>query len=158
MHRHSALVPQVGRTHAVWPRLALSIVLALGIATVVRICALPIDVSGTAQPASFVADAKGNDAIAYPAHVALAMALEAFRCSATATGLQWLKAAAHARSAAEVARAASGLAAVRERSSAAEPVQTALCEFLRGGIASASQARAMAQAGISCPERPDAAP
>ena len=149
MHHHSAPVPQVGLTHAVWPRLALAIVLVLGIATVVRICAVPLDMSGTAQPASLVADAKGNDAIAYPAHVALATTLEAFRCSATAAGLQWLKAAAHARSAAEVARAVSGLAAARERSSEEEPVQTALCEFLRGGIASASQARAMAQAGIS---------
>jgi hypothetical protein len=151
MRRDSALVPPLGLPRAAWPRLALSLTLLLGMAAAVRVCAAPLDVSGTAPPPAFVASGKENDAVAYPAHVALATTLEAFHCSATATGLQWLKAAAHARSAAEVARAASGLSAARQRSSAADPLGSALCEFLRGGTASAGQASALAQAGIVCP-------
>jgi hypothetical protein len=158
MRRHSALGSHVALVHATWPRIALSIVVILGIAAVVRVCAAPVDVSGTTQPPPVVTSAKGNDAIAYPAHVALATTLEAFRCSATATGLQWLKAAAHARSPAEVEQVASGLVAARQRSGTDDQLRSALCEFVRAGFASDGQARAMAQADMSCPEHTHAVP
>jgi len=116
-----------------------------------RICLAPLDVSGTTQTPAYVATAKGNDGFAYSAHAGLATALEAFRCSPTATGLQWLKAAAHARSEREISRAAGGLAVAQERSGAGEQWQSAICGFLRDGFASPGQVLALGEAGMRCP-------
>ena len=120
-------------------------------AMVARICIAPLDVSGTNRTPAYVMTAKANDQFAYSAHVRLAAALEAFHCSPTATGLQWLKAAAHAHLGPEVSLAAGGLAAARERSGAGDEWQSALCAFLPDGFASSGQALAVVQSGMRCP-------
>jgi hypothetical protein len=130
---------------------ALAVMVILAGAFLARICLAPLDVSGTTQIPTHVTTAKGNDGFAYSAHAGLGTALEAFRCSPTATGLQWLKAAAHARSEREASRAASGLAVARERSGAGEQWQSALCGFLGDGSVSPGQALALDEAGLRCP-------
>jgi hypothetical protein len=130
----------------------------VGSVALVRICVAPLDVSGTTATPAYVTTAKGNDQFAYSAHLGLATLLEAFHCSPTATGLQWLKAGAHARSPAEVSRTAHGLATARQRSGAGEPLESSLCGFLRGGFVSSGQAAAMVQADIRCPGLTEAPP
>lgn len=54
-------------------------------------------------------------AVAYPSHVALGSLLERLGLSPAATAVQWMKAAAHARSDAELESAARGISAALER-------------------------------------------
>ncbi len=146
------------RSGAALVRVALTTMVIVASVLVVRICVAPLDVSGTTQIRVYAVAAQGNDEFAYWSHVGLAAALEAFHCSPTATALQWLKAAAHARSGPDVSRVARGLAAAKERSGGGEEWQRALCAFLRDGFASPWQALAIAQAGIRCPGVVEAPP
>ena len=60
-------------------------------------------------------------------HVALAGVLQAGRCDARASGVQWVKAAIHARSVSQAERVAGGIASVLAASAAPESVARELC-------------------------------
>lgn len=132
---------------------ALSIVVILGIsisAAGVRVCVEPLDVSGTTRLPAEVASIKNRDDIAYPAHVILGTVLERLGCQPTATALQWFKAAAHARTDAELELTAQGIVAATRRSRSASEIETIFCAAVANGMAGAKQATALAEAGFRC--------
>ncbi|MGH2457657.1 MAG: hypothetical protein ACRDIY_02185 [Chloroflexota bacterium] len=85
------------------------------------------------------------DPIAYQTHAALGTALNLLGASPSAAGVQWLKAASHARTDDEVAEAARGIVAARTRSPDPEALDASLCRIVEHGSpavwAVASQAR-----------------
>ena len=87
-------------------------------------------------------------AIRYPAHTALASYLEALRCSPVAVAAQWLRAAFHARTAAEAVRAGDGIARAAARDPAG--VATASCALEPTGQRALFR-HAVNRAGIVCP-------
>jgi hypothetical protein len=128
--------------------LLITVVISGGFAA--RVCAEPLDVSGTRSLPRVVSLMKQIDEIAYPAHAVLGLALEGLDCDPLATGLQWLKAAAHARSAVDVSRAAAGMARAELRSSDVGRFRTRLCAFVGRTYARPEQASAVREAGLTC--------
>lgn len=134
--------------------LVVSLFLALLVATIaaagVRLCRQPLDISSTALVPSWVERAVKRDEVAYPFHATLGTALNQFSCQPLATGLQWFKAAAHARSAADLDQAAEGLSSARERGESGEALASDLCRNLARGREGGQQMAALAKAGIQC--------
>lgn len=116
-----------------------------------RLCTAPLDVSGTRDIPAWVRPVKENDAIAYPAHVLLGTVLQATGCTPAATAVQWLKAAAHARTPDEVAQAAAGIREARARGDlTTEADRQRLCAYVRGPDVRPEQRAALAQADLNC--------
>jgi hypothetical protein len=107
---------------------------------------VPLDVSGTVPLPGIIHRIKDRDEIAYPGHVLLARILAASRGSPTAVGLQWLKAAAHARNPADLDRAARGLDAAWERSQDPVAFARTLRRYVRPG--EAMQLRLLERHGV----------
>ena len=93
-----------------------------------------------------------RDAVAYPAHVLAALALEATRADPAAIGLQWLKAAAHARSDARLSRSIRGLRAAHRLSRHPDAFVATMAR--RGRSHVASQHRRLRWAVASLSEQP----
>jgi hypothetical protein len=85
--------------------------------------------------------------IAYPAHATLGTVLERFDLSPAATAVQWLKAAAHARSDAELEWAARGISAAVARDEGGRAFAT-ICKLRELG--NESQIHAVDLAEIPC--------
>lgn len=135
--------------------LVIGIPVASAAAVVAHTCADPLDISGTTPMPGLLAAIKDRDEIAYPAHSALGALLQAFSCEPSAVGLQWLKAAAHARSTTEIERTAGGLSAALRLSLSPVELERQLCRYVSMGFARAQQAAAAAAAGLQCaPSRP----
>jgi hypothetical protein len=98
----------------------------------------------------FVDDVLASDVARYWFHALLGRSLEVARCNPSASGLQWLKAAAHAHTPRQVQRAASGVARDLGRSRDPAQTRTVLCAAL-GASLSAPQAVVTAASGLSCP-------
>jgi hypothetical protein len=109
----------------------------------------PLDVDAIVALPDWLDRLARRDEVAYSAHAALGTALEALRFPPEAVGLQWLKAAAHAQTAAEVERLGAGLARTRRRSGDPDRVDAALCRYIIGGGTLGQQA-AMARAQMRC--------
>jgi hypothetical protein len=89
------------------------------------------------------------DQVAYPAHAFLGRTLNRIGASPTAVGIQWVKAAAHARSREEMDAAIAGLRAAADRASPDERLEAILCE---GGLRGKNQNQiaVISNAGIHC--------
>jgi hypothetical protein len=109
----------------------------------------PLDLGATVALPNWLERLARRDEVAYSAHAALGTALEALRFPPEAVGLQWLKAAAHARTAAEAERLGAGLARTRRRSEDPDRVDAALCRYIIGG-GTLGQRAAMARAEMRC--------
>ena len=109
----------------------------------------PLDVDAAVALPDWLARLARRDEVAYSAHAALGTALETLRYPPEAVGLQWLKAAAHARTAAEAERLGAGLAGTRRRSGDLDRVDAALCRYIIGG-GTLGQRAAMARAEMRC--------
>ncbi len=90
-----------------------------------------------------------NDKLAYSVHAGLGSALEWFRGSPSATGLQWFKAAAHAETDADLSRTVEGIARARYRDADGSRLTSLLCTAAVSGARSA-QLAALTRAGQSC--------
>lgn len=120
-----------------------------------RLRSRPVDMTqvkqrmGIQAPAPLIAFVK-RDAIAYHAHVVLAASLARAHGSPEAIGVQWVKAAAHARSATELERVSRGL--LRSQAESADPAafQATLCGFVEGGYWTGLQREAFAAADLRC--------
>jgi hypothetical protein len=86
-----------------------------------------------------------HDGAAYRAHAVLGTLLNWVGAPPAAAASEWLKAAYHVRSSAEIEAAASGLAAAQHRSPR-ERLEPSLCPYVPGG----AQLLALKQAGLSC--------
>jgi hypothetical protein len=93
---------------------------------------------------------KGRDEVSFTAHATLGTALDALGCDAGATGLQWLKAAAHARDAGDVARAGDGLQVAARRLGSTQALTMRLCPYVSRGYVNSNQKQAAELAGLSC--------
>ena len=114
------------------------------------LCEQPL---GSGTPTRFPAwltRIKERDDVAFPAHALLGTMLHTARCHAAASGLQWLKAAAHARSAAEIERSAAGMRSSAACLGSVSALAAQLCPFVKGGFANPRQSQAAAQAGLAC--------
>jgi hypothetical protein len=88
------------------------------------------------------------NAVLYAAHANVATALNRFGGPPVAAVVQWGKAASHARSPAEVTRAAEGIARAKQRGNDDEQITRDACrQFVHG---SPETRDAIAQAGIRC--------
>jgi len=114
-------------------RLLLLVIVVLGWRLARRFRSVPLDLSGTVALPDVIIRIKDRDEIAYPAHATLATILAVIRGAPVAVGLQWLKAAAHARTPAERERAIRGLQASRLRSRDPEEFATILRRYVRPG-------------------------
>jgi hypothetical protein len=92
-------------------------------------------------------DLTRRSAVAYPSHAALGTALETLHLSPAASAVQWLKAAAHPRTDAELERSARGISAAVARDQGGRAFHT-VCKLRE--IGNASQIRAVEEAGIPC--------
>ncbi len=126
-----------------------------------RLCREPLDISGnpSVQLPELVRAVKESDAVAYPAHIALAQMLQDARCAPGAVGVQWGKAAWHARSDAELDRTIVGLRLATERSGPSADLADLLCPkaFKPQDPHDAQFLEALDAAGIACgvdPRRP----
>lgn len=127
-----------------------AVVVMIGAALAMRVYVAPLDISGTLPLPGRVQALKGRDEIAYPAHVALGTILQRAGGDSVAVGLQWLKAAAHARTAEEIDKVGNGLARAVRRSPNPERVTEEICSYLQGGVTGPRQAAALDDAGVSC--------
>ncbi|MBX5489803.1 MAG: hypothetical protein IRZ14_01505 [Chloroflexi bacterium] len=132
------------------------VALSLGIGGA-RLCLAPVDLSGSgSQLSAALTPAKSHDALVYEVHAVLGTLLRIGGCAPEAEGLQWLKAAAHASSDEQVARAAAGLRQARARAAPTSVFDTTLCRYVTRGFARPEQARAVAAAAIGCSPTRDA--
>jgi hypothetical protein len=97
----------------------------------------------------FVEDVLRSDVARYWFHAILGRSLEEARCNPAASGLQWFKAAAHARTERQLARTVSGITRDLARSRPPDDTRAVLCEWARAGMAPA-QTQAIARAGLRC--------
>jgi hypothetical protein len=115
-----------------------------------QLCNEPLDVSGTVFIPSWVDAVKNQDALAYPAHVVLGTALARAHCRPSAIGLQWFKAASHARTESELRQAAQGMEAARVLETSEEEVRAELCRAVASGRIRPQQVTALEWAGLRC--------
>lgn len=90
-----------------------------------------------------------SDGIAYATHAALGSALNAVSISPQAATIQWLKAASHARSDAEVQRAGSGIERAVANSRSNRSVLQTICLIDEEGSPAVDQA--VSAAHVTCP-------
>lgn len=120
--------------------------------TVIALVSEPVDVTRSSPfpIPGWLERQSRRDAVAYPIHAALGTILNAVGSSPVGASIQWYKAAAHARTADEVERAAHGIMAARQRDPDGESVDAALCAPIVRRGARVTQVAAMGQAGLPC--------
>ena len=116
----------------------------------VQACREPVDVSGSLARSSWLDAVKQYDGFWYRSHVVVGTLLADAGCSPLATGLQWLKAGAHARTEQDVEMVGRGLAAARTRADHAPTFDTWLCQYLAGDFTRSQQQAAAHLAGLDC--------
>jgi hypothetical protein len=94
-----------------------------------------------------------RDEVAYPLHAGLGTALNWLGGPPSAAGSQWLKAADHARSDADIDRAAQGIARAKQRSAEGDYLEALLCVAAVQGSDDRSMLAVM-RAGLFCGDRP----
>lgn len=110
----------------------------------------PLDVSGNVTFPRTVQRVKQRDGVAYRAHRVLGTALFRLSYPSDAVGLQWLKAAAHARSTAEVDRAARYYRAARDEAESSSAFDRSLCRWIADQHLTAAQGTVVARGGTRC--------
>lgn len=120
-------------------------------AYVVRLALSGRDISQTLRLPRWAESRLQRDEIAYPSHVALARGFSLLRTSPTAEGLQWLKAAAHARTDDEIRTIGAGLRSALARSEPGQrqDIAAELCQAARHG-SQPGHAMVVALAGLGC--------
>jgi uncharacterized protein DUF3105 len=109
---------------------ALALAAALGGAALI---ALLTDPTADLTTPSWAAPFLEHDTVAYPSHAALGSALNRLGGPPRAAAAHWVKAAAHARSQADIRRAADGIAAARGRGDDHPSVDASLCRMAARG-------------------------
>lgn len=94
-----------------------------------------------------------RDVLAYQAHASLGSFIDATGGDPRASGVQWFKAAAHARSGEELDQVIAGLLVAKRRSSDVDGLQSTICRYVENGYWTGRQRDALAGADLRCPER-----
>ncbi len=89
-----------------------------------------------------------RDRVFLESHIAVAQALRVVHAPATDSGPHWIKAAAHARTSAELGRIIAGLTADRERDRSGPELAELLCAYGRKGAPNVRNA--VIGAGFAC--------
>jgi hypothetical protein len=118
---------------------------------VIRLALTGQDVSQALRLPSWLESRVQRDAIAYPTHVALARGFALFHASPVAEGLQWMKAAAHARSDDQIRTIGEGLRLTLQRTEPAQFAQVSdvLCQAAFRG-SQTSHSMVVALSGLDC--------
>ena len=91
-----------------------------------------------------------SDNLRYPFHAFLGAALNYFDSAPRSAALQWLRAAAHARSAADLDQAAQGMSAAMRRMSSPTQLASEMCDLTGRRYPDPRMAAALERAGIDC--------
>lgn len=120
-------------------------------AYVIRLALSGQDVSQALRLPSWLESRVQRDEIAYPTHVALARGFALFQASPVAEGLQWMKAAAHARSDDQIRTIGEGLRRTLQRTEPAQHAQVSatLCQAAFRG-SQTSHSMVVALSGLDC--------
>jgi hypothetical protein len=139
-------------------RRSLTVSLALGVLVLTLVAVTPVArwvLSSNTLDASYGLGLPGwlnalleESVVAYPAHAALGTLLGALDLSPPATAVQWLKAAGHASSDADLDRAARGISAAFRRDEEQRQVIQTICKLRELG--NADQVSAVARSGVPC--------
>jgi hypothetical protein len=132
-------------------RLALAAVLLILLAAGGVRLTQPLDVGSSVSLPRRILRVAARDDVAYPFHSTLGEVLYHLRYPSDAVGVQWVKAAFHVRTRAELDRTIQRLAATRRRE-APEAFDRAVCPYSHGGDAIVRIA--LAKAGMDCPSEP----
>jgi hypothetical protein len=120
-----------------------------------RIRTRPLDVTevrhriGIQAPQTITSFVK-RDGVAFRAHALLADILARSNGAPSAVGVQWVKAAAHARTDAELRQVVRGLQWTVQHSSDHPTLMSTLCTYVEDGWWSGLQRQAFQAAGIEC--------
>lgn len=106
-----------------------------------------LDVTGALALPPWLDELTRHGVVAFPAHAALATTLETLDLSPAATATQWLKAAAHADSEAEIDGAAQGISAAVARDGGSRALHL-VCKHKE--IGNATQVQAVERSQLSC--------
>ncbi len=109
-----------------------------------------VDTEATRQVAYRLHHVEQRDGLAYPFHAAMGTLFSRTPLSPAVAGLHWMKAAAHARSDAELQMAAAGIEAARERESPQGELEANLCASLARGAVNSRQVAALARTDLPC--------
>lgn len=121
-----------------------------------RLSTRPIDMTqmqqriGIQAPSPVAAFFK-RDGVAFRAHAGLAMLIAGANGDPSAAGVQWVKAAAHARTDADLDRVSRGLVWAREHTDSVTTLQSTLCSYVENGYWTGVQQQAFEAAGFQCP-------
>jgi hypothetical protein len=121
-----------------------------------RVRSKPIDMSevqqriGVHAPRALTSIIK-RDGIAFHAHALLASFIEHSSGDPAAAGVQWVKAAAHARTTDDLQQVIEGLRWGRDHSADRESFQSTICSFVEGNYWSGLQREAFTELGLNCP-------
>ena len=129
-----------------WSSFAAGLLIVAIVALAIKLRA-PLSVTGVVDLPAPVESLTARDRVAYPAHVVLGSILETLKYPPPAVGVQWLKAAYHARDGQRMERATAGVAAARARSTSTSTFDSTLCE-LRDSNGRFDHART--GAGVTC--------
>jgi hypothetical protein len=91
-----------------------------------------------------------KDRLRYWFHAVLGRGLEVAQCDPAASGVQWIEAAAHARSESQLQRAIRGLQRDTSRSPNKAVTDAILCAYAPRGATNAAQTQVMQAAGVHC--------
>jgi Protein of unknown function (DUF3105) len=123
-------------------RLSLTALLAIGFTMTLLLSILGVDASERSLPGPrWLVGWTDSDDARYSLHAALGSALNRLGGPASTAALQWVKAAAHVRSQADLWRAAAGIAVARQRG--AEQADAVLCAVAAHGAPSVQVAIAL---------------
>ena len=114
--------------------LTLPFVLVVGVGTaslLLRLLTAQGDVTGRLALPAVADEHLQLDEVAYPAHATLGAFLNHFGASPEAAGVQWLKAAAHATTDAQLERAVLGIGEAIARDGDGARVRAAVCQRLK---------------------------
>jgi hypothetical protein len=91
-----------------------------------------------------------RDGVAFRAHSLLAGLIARTNGAPSAVGVQWVKAAAHARTDAELQQVVQGLQWAQQRSAHQAELEPTLCAYVEDGWWTGLQREAFTSAGIQC--------
>jgi hypothetical protein len=113
----------------------------------------PLRLPGSEALEDLAYDLLRSDSLRYWFHTFLGRALDLARCDPAASGLQWIKAAYHARTERHVWRSAAGIERSLRRSRPGDDTRAVLCAYLPRGPYNSQQAVALLLGGLQCTPR-----
>ena len=139
---------------ALWLRVTFIAVGVMALAGIgggaVYACTGAIDFTGSGGPAEGLQGIQADSNLLFAVHADFARALDTGNCSPVASGVQWLKAAAHGAAPDLNQQVVDGFTRARERSTTPEATAAGICAHITPGSFRQRQLDDLRQAGLPC--------